>query len=90
MDFFYVELVFTLIVVLYKINTAKLNCNYLATYFFFGLTILIFLDGFRWFCSKPVLFMKVQNLLAFLKKKMQLTFHSLLPFGFSSKEYIFK
>lgn len=43
MEFFYVDLVFTLIVVLYKINKAKLNWNYLAIF-----VELQFLFFFAW------------------------------------------
>ena len=89
MEFFYVDLVFTLIVVLYKINKAKLNWNYLAI--FVDLQFLFFLLGFRYYFALSQFYLrKYKIFLHFLEKKMQLTFHSLLPFGFSSKKYIFK
>ena len=44
MNFFYVELVFTLIAILYRINKAKLNWNYLAI--FVDLQFLFFLAWF--------------------------------------------
>ena len=89
MEFFYVDLVFTLIVVLlYKINKAKLNWNYLAI--FVDLQFLFFCLVLDDFALSQFYLRKYKIFLHFLEKKMQLTFHSLLPFGFSSKKYIFK